>query len=295
MMKRLLAHRRERGAVAIIVALMMIVIMASAALGVDIGKLVYERQQLQNALDAAATAGAAHLPEDPAAAVLDAQKFASDNMVGANLGTIMPNVALRCVTSYNATTKSPDWATVVAVCGITSHTFDILDCNEQVCSVPCTTAFHCNTIVVKHSKTVQYSFGPAIGIPTGTTGTITAAACRGVCGTVTPNPLDVVVMADRTPSMKDGDNSSGYTTPTGSFVNMKAGIQDMLGSMNQDQQYVAFGTIAISWPDSTNKVAYPSGGDAFNDAVYTTCTGSGTSKVCTPKWTSGTAKWHFKG
>ena len=52
MLKNLLDHRRERGAVAIIVALMMVVIMASAALGGDIGKLVYQRQQLQNALDA---------------------------------------------------------------------------------------------------------------------------------------------------------------------------------------------------------------------------------------------------
>lgn len=182
MLKMLLEHRRERGAVAVIVALMVVVLMASAALGVDIGKLVYERQQLQNALDAAATAGAMHLPDDPAAAIVDAQKFAADNMIGANLGSITPNIALRCVTSYNATTNSPDWATVVAVCGITDHTFNVLDCNEQVCSVPCTVAFHCNTIVVKHNKTVAYSFGPAIGIPSGQTGTISAAACRGSAG-----------------------------------------------------------------------------------------------------------------
>ena len=292
MAKRLLDHRRERGAVAIIVALMMVVIMASAALGVDIGKLVYERQQLQNALDAAATAGAMHLPEDPAAAILDAQKFASDNMVGANLGSITPNIALRCVTSYNATTKSPDWATVVAICGITSKAFNITDCNEQVCSVECTVAFHCNTIVVKHNRTVNYSFGPAIGIPTGTTGTIVAAACRGVCGTVTPNPLDIVVMADRTPSMVDGWDSGSYKTPVGSFDSMKAGIKDMLGSMNQDQQYVAFGTIAISVPTTTDKVAPPNGGDAFSDATFVTCNPSG---KCTPAWTNGGKKYHFNG
>jgi hypothetical protein len=289
MLKMLLEHRRERGAVAVIVALMVVVLMASAALGVDIGKLVYERQQLQNALDAAATAGAMHLPDDPTAAIVDAQKFASDNMIGAHLGSITPNIALRCVTSYNATTKSPDWATVVAVCGITSHTFDVLDCNEQVCSVACTVAYHCNTIVVKHNLEVAYSFGPAIGIPTGHTGFITAAACRGVCGTVTPNPLDVVVMADRTPSMRDNDSSSGWTTPAGSFSSMKAGIQDMLGSMNQDQQYVAFGTLAISVPTTSDKAAPPNGGQAFSDAVYTTCTGTSCP------WTKGGKKWHFNG
>jgi len=286
MQKFLLEHRRERGAVAVIVALMVIVIMASAALGVDIGKLVYERQQLQNALDASATAGAMHLPDDPAAAILDAQKFAADNMIGANLGSITPNIALRCVTSYNATTHSPDWATVVAVCGITDHTFNVLDCNEQVCSVPCTVAFHCNTIVVKHNLTVAYSFGPAIGIPTGNTGTISAAACRGICGTVTPNPLDIVVMADRTPSMVDNWSNGSFTTPPGSFSSMKAGIEDMLGSMNQDQQYVAFGTIAISVPTSSDKAAPPNGGNAFSDAPL--C-GTG----CT--WVKTGKKYHFNG
>jgi Flp pilus assembly protein TadG len=282
MLKKILARRPERGAVAIIVALMMVVIMASAALGVDIGKLIYDRQQLQNSLDAAATAGAIHLPDDPAAAILDAQKFASDNMVGANLGSITPNIALRCVTSYNAVTKSPDWATVVAICGISSKAFNITDCNEQVCSVVCTVAFHCNTIVVKYNLTVNYSFGPAIGIPTGQTGTLVAAACRGVCGTVTPNPLDIVVMADRTPSMVDSN---------GSFSNMKAGIEDMLGSMNQDQQYVAFGTIAISVPTTADKVAPPNGGEAFKDATYRACDRYGNN--CT--WTKGGKKWHFKG
>lgn len=48
-LKHLLDHRRERGAVAIAVALMIGVVMTSAALGVDIGKLFYRRQQLQNA------------------------------------------------------------------------------------------------------------------------------------------------------------------------------------------------------------------------------------------------------
>ncbi|HEY3547120.1 MAG TPA: pilus assembly protein TadG-related protein [Propionicimonas sp.] len=291
MVNNLVNRRRERGAVAVIVALMMVVIMASAALGVDIAKLVYGRQQLQNSLDAAATAGAMHLPDDPAAAIADAQKFAADNMIGANLGSITPNIALRCVVGYNATTKSPDWATVVSVCGITSKAWNVTDCNDQICSVVATLECHCNTIIVKDSLTVNYSFGPAIGIPTGNTGTITSAACRGFCGTVSPNPLDIVVMADRTPSMVDGWDGGSYTTPNGSFRNMKAGIEDMLGSMNQDQQYVAFGTIAISVPTVSDAVAPPNGGNAFSDAIYVTCSGG----TCTPSWSKGGKKYHFNG
>lgn len=292
-------RRGERGAVAVVVAISLVMLMASAAIGIDIAKLAYERQTLQNALDAAAAAGVMKLPDDPTAAVLEAKKFASDNMVGAQLGSITPSVALRCVTSYNTTTRSPDWATVLAVCGISSHSFNVLDCNEEsgICSVPCTTANHCNTIVVKYDKTVDYSFGPAIGIPTGQTGAIVSAACRGYCGTVAPNPMDVVVMADRTPSMADGfttrDTWTGdtYSTPYGSLSNMKAGIKDMLGSMDQNLQYVAFGTIALSVPSSSNRVAEPSGGDAFTDAdPYVSCTYWGCDY-----WNPNNKKWHFKG
>lgn len=297
MMKKLGIRKGERGAVAIVVAISLMMLMAAAAIGIDIAKLAYERQTLQNSLDAAAAAGVLKLPDDPPSAILEAEKFASANMVGAQLGSITPSVALRCVTSYNTATNSPDWATVLAVCGISSHTFDPLDCNEEtgICSVKCTAADHCNTIVVKYNKTVDYSFGPAIGIPTGQTGTVVSAACRGYCGTVAPNPMDVVVMADRTPSMADGfrttDPTTGktYTTPSGSFANMKSGIEDMLGSMNEDQQYVAFGTIAISWPSTSNKVAEPSGGDAFTDATYQSCSWYGCS------WDSSFKKWHFKG
>ncbi len=298
MIRRWKVRRGERGAVAVVVAISMIVLMASAAIGVDVARLVYERQQLQNSLDAAAAAGVMKLPDDPTNAIKEAQKFASANMVNANLGAIVPQIALRCVTSYNTTTNSPDWATVLAVCGISSHTFNPLDCNESagICSVTCTTTNKCNTIVVKYNKTVDFSFGPAIGIPTGQTGAIVSAACRGYCGTVSPNPMDVVVMADRTPSMKDGDPyNTGWNTPTGSFANMKTGISDMLGSMNQDQQYVAFGTIAISWPSTSNKVAPPSSGNAFTDATYVTCTGSGNNKKCTPTWSASNKKYHFSG
>lgn len=166
------------------------------------------------------------------------------------------------MTSYNATTKSPDWATVVAVCGITSKSFDLLDCNDQVCSVPCTVAFDCNTIVVKHDLTVQHSLGPAIGIPTGKTGMITAAACRGGLRNGDPQPAGHRGHGRQNAVVVDGWDSGSYTPPNGSFSSMKAGIEDMLGSMNQDQQYVAFGLIAISVSTSSDKAAPPNGGDA---------------------------------
>ncbi|WP_080421396.1 pilus assembly protein TadG-related protein [Burkholderia ubonensis] len=55
------SRERERGAVAITVALLLTVLLASAALGVDVIRLYMVRNELQNAADAAALAGASCL------------------------------------------------------------------------------------------------------------------------------------------------------------------------------------------------------------------------------------------
>ena len=288
MMQRWLKRRSERGAVAVVVAISLVALMGAAAIGVDIGRLVFERQQLQNSLDAAAAAGVMKLPEYPEDAIAEAEKFAKDNMIAANLGPITPKIALRCVTVFNKVTKAPDWPTVEQVCGITSHAWnDPLDCNEEsgICSVPCTKADRCNTIVVKYTKTVEYTFGPAIGIPTGNTGTIVSAACRNYCGTPAPNPMNIVLMADRTPSMG------------GAIADLRVGIAKMLGYMSQEQQYVAFGALAIS-----KKTTGVSNGKTLMKAVEDSAAGfsdadeaeySGNDKKTT--WSSQNKKWHFNG
>ena len=272
---RLSRRHGERGAVAVVVAISLVLLMSAGALGVDIAKLVYERQQLQNSLDAAAAAGAQQLPSNPLQAIKDAEAFAKANMVAAQLGPITPNVALRCVVGYNTITKSPDWATVSSLCGITSKLWDPLTCNDYICSVPCLVTNQCNTIVVQHSKEVDYAFGPAIGIPTGNTGSIVAAACRGFCGKAIPNPMDVVVMADRTPSM----SSDALTA-------LKDGMVNMFSVMNSKQQFVALGTIAIGWDRNGCPNATPSGGQAFTAADFRS--GSTT-------WDPNNKLWKFAG
>jgi uncharacterized membrane protein len=51
-------ERREQGAVAIIVAIMLVVFMAAVALAVDIGGLYLRRRELVNGSDAAAMSAA---------------------------------------------------------------------------------------------------------------------------------------------------------------------------------------------------------------------------------------------
>lgn len=63
-MKRLLEkmRKKEEGAVLVLVALLLTVLLGLTALAVDLGMAFYQRQRLQNACDAAALAGATALP-----------------------------------------------------------------------------------------------------------------------------------------------------------------------------------------------------------------------------------------
>ena len=67
-------------------------------------------------------------------------------------------------------------------------------------------------------------------------------ACKGSCGTVAPNPMDVAVVADRTQSMGATDIAS-----------MVAGIKSMLEQMTPAQQYVSLGSIGRSQPLTTGQ------------------------------------------
>lgn len=152
-----------------------------------------------------------------------------------------------------------------------------MTCNNTLCAVPCALqagpgnswnpgnslannrAITCNTIRVGAEQDVPFSFAPVMGIDEGSTGAQLSVACAGSCGEVAPNPLDVVVVADRTGSM-DGFRDD-----------LVAGIKSMLQVMTPEQQYVALGAIgpsnygrktsptAESLPCSTNGLTRASG------------------------------------
>ena len=95
-----------------------------------------------------------------------------------------------------------------------------MTCNDTLCAVPCALKarteqrleprqlrsynnrpIKCNTIRVGAEQDVPFSFAPVMGIDEGSTGSQISVACAGSCGAVAPNPMDVVVVADRTLSM----------------------------------------------------------------------------------------------
>jgi hypothetical protein len=117
-----------------------------------------------------------------------------------------------------------------------------LRCNTSLCSIPCVAEEGdiCNTVRAADSKVVPFDFAPIIGVDSGDTGSVASAACKGSCGSEPPNPLDVVIVADRTPSMADPDRKA-----------MVAGIEGALLSMDQTQHYVALATIHKSKNNSS--------------------------------------------
>lgn len=233
---------RERGASMVIFALLVPVLFGAVALAVDFGKLVYERQHLSNAMDAAALAGAYSLPNDPAAAKNAAVAFAKANDPAAD-----PAVSFWCVVGSSGAAKTVVSGQIPSVCD--PGTVAGAKCNETICAIPCPpgSGHTCNTITVTDDKAVPFSFAPVIGVETGNTGSLASDACRGSCGALTANPMDLALVADRTRSMTDADRNL-----------MVAGIKSTLQTMTKDQQYVALGTIHRSSSSPGSCITKPS-------------------------------------
>jgi Flp pilus assembly protein TadG len=228
-------HRRdERGAVAVMTILLLLVLFVAAALAVDVTSQSMTRQDLHNTLDLAAHAGAYELPDDGVAARAKALSVAH-----ANDPSVDPAVDLWCVVASTGTTPAVKQSQIPATCNpgpapFTEAAYPGLRCNAKVCAIPCVPEEGdvCNTVRVSDSKVVPYAFAPVIGVTEGDTGAVSSSACKGGCGAEATSPMDIVVVADRTPSMVVADRDA-----------MVAAIKGMLLTLDPTKQYVALATI----------------------------------------------------
>ncbi|WP_110206576.1 TadE/TadG family type IV pilus assembly protein [Nocardioides daejeonensis] len=239
---------RDAGATTLLVAVLMSLLMMAAALSIDISQLVNERQELHDTLDAAAHAGAYHLPGDGVAAEDAARRFAT-----ANDPDVRPTIDFWCVVAPTPA-GLVDATQVPSTCDpgpppYTNGTYPALRCNTRYCAIPCDPreGDRCNTIRVADSKVVPFVFAPVSDIREGSTGSMVSVACKGACGTVAPNPLDIAIVADRTGSMSAADVSA-----------MTTGILATLRTMTPAQQYVALGTIGRSRTGTPSCAVAPS-------------------------------------
>ena len=82
-------HRQRRGAITVLAAFFLIVVMAFLAFAVDWGHVTVTESELQNAADAGALSGARALPDGRVAAVAAAQLWAGKNVAaGQQVATV---------------------------------------------------------------------------------------------------------------------------------------------------------------------------------------------------------------
>ncbi|WP_457185926.1 pilus assembly protein TadG-related protein [Nocardioides sp. P5_E3] len=278
-MRRSPRRRGEDGAVALMTVFLSLVIFGAAAIAIDIATLAMQRQKLHDAVDAAAHAGAYAMPGDGASAIAAARSiaFANDPDLEWDFTQQNPKIRLWCVVASTGTTPpAVKTSQIPSTCypgtgPYTTSKYPDLRCNGVICKIPCapSSTTNCNTVEVVAQKDVPFGFANiAFGEPKGSTGSVASAACKGSCGAETPNPMDVVVLADRTASLSDSDRGS-----------MVSAVKNMMLTMDPTMHFLSIGTIDKSAPTSacpSNRRPLPPG---------KTSSGSSNYKV-TPAWTA---------
>ncbi len=248
----------ERGAIAVLAALMIIILFAAVAFVIDISRLYHERQVLQNAVDFGALAGAQDLPVQGSAQANISSQIAR-TVATANapqIATAGLTIKYECVVGDRDGDGLPDPGDVPFVCGPTGTwssgwtpkgaTRLIHDCDPFA-------GDKCNTIRLTTSNTIPYYFAPVIGINTGSTGAVNAASCKGACGAAS-SPIDAVMVLDRTGSMTAGD-----------VANVKNAALSVLDFYEPSSQWV--GMVSLPYGQPGNKcIAY--GDDRTNPKTY---------------------------
>lgn len=248
-------RRNERGAYAVLMSMTLVLVIALAAIAVDIASQVSSKQQLKDTMDAAAHAGAMSMDSGAAAALAAAREAAARNGYDGPLsGSAWCVVAAVTVGGIN----QPNSAQLPGTCnpglGLpwTKSLYPGTVCSDALCFIPCDEVKgKCNTVRLEGERSVDYKFAPAIGYDQGSTGAVVSVACKGSCGTEAPNPMDIVVVADRTLSLSSGDRLA-----------MKNAIKNMMRQMDPRMHYLALGTIHKSEPTTSCRTAAGSVGSS---------------------------------
>lgn len=170
-----ISEERQRGQAIVLFSLLVGVMVLFVMLVVDVGFLLVEKRTVQNAVDAAALAGAQALPDDAGEAELVARQYAEANGL------------------------DPDGLTI---------TFECTSPLSQVCDVA---AGKYDTITIEGSSRAPAFFGGVLSLfgdpgcwSDGCEVSALAAACSGGCGAAA-SQVDAVTVIDHTGSMTFSD------------------------------------------------------------------------------------------
>ncbi len=277
--------RDARGQILVLFMLVLTVLLLLFSLVINVGLTRRSGQELANALDAAALAGAAGLPDLGLTAGSTTADYISRNFPG-NKSTA---ISFRCVVGDRNHDGLPDSVDIPAVCDPGSGASWACSSTTYLCSAPCDPVAHaCNTVVAIGTISAEfwqpahaYAIGalvqprtpnghyyratiagtsgatdPAWPTGGGTVGdgpgtlvwqdqgavpqgqTFTSAACHGACGAAPSTAVDVVLIIDRSPSMRGYEND------------LRAGARAVLTAYDPALQRVALGLLG---PSSTTR------------------------------------------
>jgi von Willebrand factor type A domain/Putative Flp pilus-assembly TadE/G-like len=246
MLRRRSGKEHEKGQILVLFSLVLVVILAFAAIAVDLGVLRNNRQILRNTTDAAALAGGTLMPVDgsvPGAATAvatlvnstiqtnyaglrhSATAIGARCVVGvddANIaaGACDYTISFRCLIGADST--GPLIARdIPAVCN-PAHSLGAANPSQFTGAGPTRSSScnpyagdTCNVVVVAGSSTTQYAFAPVVGISNGNSGAVSSAACGGPCGAVPLVLNDVELVIDKSGSMGTNNSGSDPTCPSG--------------------------------------------------------------------------------
>ncbi len=246
-------REREQGQIIVLFALVLVAVLAFTAIVIDLGLLRNNRQTLANALDAGALAGGTLLPVDGSQSGATAAVLARINREIQGTYPGLPasryTITFRCMIGVTASGQPYISRDIPAVCSPQGAL------GLARTAVPPASAFigagatrssvcdpnrgdRCNLVEIKGDITQNFTFGRAVGVNQGSTGTVVSAACNGPCGQPPFAPLDVVVIIDRTGSMAGEEN------------NLRNAARTVLTSYDPNVQHVALGMLG---PSSINR------------------------------------------
>ena len=245
-------RRDERGQALIMFVLCLVVVIGFVSLALDIGLFLHERQNVQNAVDAGALAGAQELPDTGVTARNIAEQWALANDVDITAADL--DISFRCLVGDRDGNTLPDASDIPAVCDPGGAPFT---CNSDgVCWAFCTFggSNKCNTIVVGANKDVPFYFSPVLSTFGGSqcfydacnTGAIRAAACRGACGGPPTTPVDVVMVIDRTMSLCANSSNPCSGAGLANLNNIKDGARTVLQLYDPSQQHIGLAVLPKS-------------------------------------------------
>jgi hypothetical protein len=248
-------RQKERGQILVLFEIVLIVILLFAALVIDIGFLRNNRQTLVNAVDSAALAGGTVLPVGPDVSPAvkgitnysKAMDLIEETLLADYPGLTDYTIEFKCLIGVTEDGQ-PRVSDVPGVCdprpsllgnpnaavdGLSPYFKGAGDTRFSSCKPDLGDI--CNVVYVTANTTTDFHIGPVVGVNQGSTGSVSSAACKGVCGGNLNVPVDAVIILDRTLSM------AGSSGGMNKIQALQDAAKTVLGVYDPTQQRIALG------------------------------------------------------